>query len=59
MFIAGRLQVKATTPANARSIPGDPTQTVTRTVHGVHPGSAGQAQIADSIWSWLKFQTNL
>jgi len=42
-------------PANARSDPTDPMQLVTRVANGVHPGMAGQAQIADALWAWLKF----
>eukprot|EP01045_Picozoa_sp_COSAG04_P018318 COSAG04_NODE_1687_length_5942_cov_5.827144_2_plen_127_part_00 len=28
-------------------------------IQGVHPGLAGQAQIADSIWAWLKYRASL
>jgi hypothetical protein len=48
----------ATMPANARSTVGDPQQLVTRVVNGVHPGAAGQAQIADGLWAWVKYQTS-
>ena len=46
-------------PANARSASGDPAQQVERAANGVHPAGPGQAQIADALWSWLKFRTSL
>ena len=46
-------------PANARSASGDPAQQVERAANGVHPAEPGQAQIADALWSWLKFRTSL
>jgi lysophospholipase L1-like esterase len=45
-------------PANARSDPNDPAQKVVRAENGVHPAQPGQAQIADSLWAWLKFRTS-
>eukprot|EP00040_Diaphanoeca_grandis_P020853 m.110882 g.110882 ORF g.110882 m.110882 type:complete len:502 (+) comp28075_c1_seq6:235-1740(+) len=50
---------RTTGPANARSDPTDPMQQVVRAINGVHPGLAGQAQIADSFWAWLKFRMSL
>ena len=46
-------------PANARSSATDPAQQVERSANGVHPAEPGQAQIADALWSWLKFRTSL
>ena len=46
-------------PANARSSSSDPAQQVERAANGVHPADAGQAQIADALWSWLKFRMSL
>lgn len=46
-----------TMPANARSDPTDPKQLVVRVTNGVHPGMAGQGQIADALWAWVKYQT--
>ena len=39
-----------------RSDPTQPSQQVVRVTNGVHPGMAGQAQIADAFWAWLKYQ---
>jgi lysophospholipase L1-like esterase len=49
----------ARVPANARSSVNDPAQQVERAINGVHPADSGQAQIADAMWSWLKFRTSL
>lgn len=38
-----------TMPANSRSDPTQPSQVVARVVNGVHPGMAGQGQIADAF----------
>lgn len=46
-------------PANARSSSSDPAQQVERATNGVHPAEPGQAQIADALWSWLKFRASL
>jgi hypothetical protein len=46
----------ATLKANARSDPTDAFQMVVRSDNGVHPGIAGQGQIADVLWAWLKYQ---
>ena len=45
-------------PANGRSDPSDPFQVISRADNGVHPGGPGQAQIADSLWAWLKWRTS-
>ena len=39
-----------TMPANSRSDPTQPSQVVARVVNGVHPGTAGQGQIADAFF---------
>jgi lysophospholipase L1-like esterase len=41
-----------TAPANARS-----EQEINRVIDGVHPAREGYAQIADSIYCWLKAVT--
>ena len=46
-------------PANARSSATDPAQQIERSVNGVHPAESGQAQIADALWSWLKFRMSV
>jgi lysophospholipase L1-like esterase len=38
---------------NARN----PAVTVTRTTNGVHPSMAGQGQIADAFFAWLKYES--
>lgn len=39
-----------TMPANSRSDPTQPRQMVARVINGVHPGTAGQGQIADAFF---------
>lgn len=39
-----------TMPANSRSDPTQASQMVARVINGVHPGTAGQGQIADAFF---------